>query len=85
LTPVDIQNAWGSEPLAEPAPPDAAEEGAEHLFGSWIVVLDYKDEQDSEGQQFIVSSREAAIKPTGGDIQPKAGRAFPFLQPMPDP
>ena len=76
-------NAWGSVVLLEPLAADVAEQGPAHHFAAAIEVLNYKPENVSEGQEFIISAREAAVKDAGGTLQEKAGRAYPFLQPPP--
>jgi hypothetical protein len=75
-------NAWGVTALLEPMSSDPAELGPFHHFGGAIVVLNYKPEFESEGQEFIISAREADVM-VGTELQDKAGRAYPFLQPPP--
>jgi hypothetical protein len=85
-----IANAWGSNgPLTEPLPTELDEQTAEHMFGSTIVVLDYKDDQTLfPGQQFVVSARQADVKIIStGELKIQAGRAYPYvpLQVAPPP
>jgi hypothetical protein len=84
--PAAVFNAWGSTPLTEPPPVDTDEAGPEHVFGSWIVVLDYKDDQvDFPGQQFVVTARQADVRDQLGNVQPQAGRAWAFVVENPLP
>lgn len=50
------------------------------MFGSVIVVLDYKDDQTLfPGQQFVVSARQADVKNLSGELKIQAGRAYPYV------
>jgi hypothetical protein len=86
--PLPLVNAWGSTPLTEPVPSDPLEQGPRHLFGSWFAVLNYKPDPVVPGsdppvpipsEEFIVSSRQAAVGDGMGGVAEQAGRAFPYL------
>ncbi len=74
LVPAQSPNAWGVEPLLQDGGPVA-----DAMFGSWIVVLDYRGfDPETEGQQFVVTIRQAT-----DDGKTRAGKAVPYIPDLP--
>jgi len=86
-------NAWPgplTEPFGDPQLPHLepiSVPSSGHLFGSWMVALDYKGNPVLyKGQQVVISARGADVKKPSDPpsvFTDEAGAAFPFVPPPP--